>query len=75
MPQEQARGVGSCVQEELESSLGAIEELGGRVQHVVRVLSFSDDGQRTAVLVRKTSSTPSRYPRRAGVPKKRPLGR
>jgi len=31
------------------------------------------DGARTAVVIQKTSATPRRYPRQAGIPKKTPL--
>lgn len=48
--------------------------LGGEVLGVWPVASISSEGQRTAVVVRKVRETPAEYPRRAGVPKKRPLG-
>lgn len=64
-----------CVQEEVRSSEQAIQKLGGELQVVVGVDSFSSDGQRTAVLVKKVCPTPVQYPRRTGVPNKRPLGK
>lgn len=42
--------------------------LGGRVE-----AAASAGGERQIILVRKESPTPSRFPRRAGVPAKRPL--
>ena len=48
--------------------------LGGAAPKVVPVDSFSGDGQRfTAVVVQKASPTPNKFPRRAGLPNKRPL--
>lgn len=64
-----------CAQDEVNSSQQAIQQLGGELHAVVGVDSFSGDGQRTAVLVNKVAPTPAQYPRRSGVPKKRPLGR
>lgn len=62
------------MQEEVNSSEQGIRTLGGELEAVEGVQSFSADGQRTAVLVKKVSSSPALYPRRSGVPKKRPLG-
>jgi 16S rRNA (guanine527-N7)-methyltransferase len=62
-----------AVQDEVLSSRHAIEKLGGELQGVMGVDSFSSDGQRTAVVVKKVSATPSQFPRRSGIPKKRPL--
>ena len=60
--------------EELARAAAAIEALGGAAPKVVPVNSFSGDGQRfTAVVVQKASPTPEKYPRRAGLPSKRPL--
>lgn len=63
------------MQEEVASSSQAVEKLGGELQEVLGVESFSSDGQRTVVVVRKSGPTPSQYPRRSGIPKKRPIGK
>lgn len=66
---------GPHVQEELAQGEKAIGLLGGRVEEVnCYRLPVSGDG-RSLIAVRKISGTPARYPRRSGVPEKRPLGR
>lgn len=42
--------------------------LGGRLEREIEL-----DGDRRVLLVRKTGATPQRFPRRTGVPEKRPL--
>ena len=60
--------------DEVARAAAAIEALGGAAPKVVPVDSFSGDGQRfTAVVVQKASPTPNKFPRRAGLPNKRPL--
>ena len=57
---------------EIVRAQSAIETLGGRVHEVVPVaLPALDD--RTLVVLEKQRPTPERYPRRAGMPSKRPL--
>ncbi|KAK3248403.1 hypothetical protein CYMTET_42129 [Cymbomonas tetramitiformis] len=58
---------------ELAASEKAIEELGGELVAIERVGSQAPEGYRTAVIVRKVRPTPAKYPRRAGLPNKRPL--
>ena len=58
---------------EAEESLKAIKILGGE-QPVVRDLTLPDgDSKRCLVYIRKNSSTPKKYPRKAGTPSKEPL--
>ena len=52
----------------------AIELLGGDAAEVHDVESVGPDSlNRTAVLVRKSRGTPDKFPRRPGMPNKRPL--
>jgi len=51
----------------------AIGTLGGRVVEVRKVDVPGLDEMRYLVVVEKIASTPARYPRRPGVPSKRPL--
>ena len=52
----------------------AISQLGGEVIAVEEVESFTKDGENaTAVIIRKVEPTPAKFPRRAGMPNKRPL--
>ncbi len=64
---------GSRAREEIVSAELAIWELGGGAAEVLALLG---DGPwaPSVVLVRKERPTPVRYPRRAGVPQRRPLG-
>ena len=61
------------VVKELGQAAVALEVLGGRLRHCVPVALQGLTG-RTLVVLDKLSTTPDRYPRRAGMPKKRPLG-
>jgi 16S rRNA (guanine527-N7)-methyltransferase len=60
------------IEEELGQAAAAIDILGGKVKEVRKVnLEFLEE--RSLVIVEKVSPTPERYPRRTGVPAKRPL--
>jgi len=64
---------GSGALREVEASENALAVLGGEtVSSDPLQVPGNGHGQRL-VLVRKTAPTPARYPRRAGIPKKRPL--
>ncbi|KPL87333.1 hypothetical protein SE16_12715 [Ardenticatena maritima] len=65
---------GPAVAEEAAEAHAAIALLGGEPPHIEMVEVPGADAQRAVVLVRKHAPTPERYPRRAGVPHKRPLG-
>ena len=58
---------------ELENSLKAIEMLGGRLSSVDKVTVDELDDMRYLVNIQKISQTPQKYPRRPGMPEKRPL--
>jgi 16S rRNA (guanine527-N7)-methyltransferase len=58
---------------ELAGAAHALEELGGRMRMVQPVAITGLTDNRTVVSVDKTTSTPERYPRRPGIPSKRPL--
>jgi 16S rRNA (guanine527-N7)-methyltransferase len=58
---------------ETADAAGAIEELGGGQAVVQRVVVPGLDEKRFLVVVEKVRETPERYPRRVGVPGKRPL--
>ena len=61
------------VQEEMERASGGLRELGGGRLNMVEVPEEVLEGQRKLAVVKKTSKTPPGYPRRAGIPTKRPL--
>ena len=58
---------------ELDAAANALLELGGRIEKVVTVLIDGLTDDRIVILVEKTGPTPERYPRRTGIPAKRPL--
>ena len=71
---------GSCIvqkkgdiNKEVEQSKKAIALMGGRLSEVspVEIEELSDD--RCLVVMDKIKSTPDNYPRRPGMPEKRPI--
>lgn len=66
---------GPKVREELAEATEAINLLGGRVVKMERVILPEGAGERSLVLIRKEKATPPQYPRKAGIPGKRPLGK
>ncbi|MFQ6019457.1 MAG: 16S rRNA (guanine(527)-N(7))-methyltransferase RsmG [Dehalococcoidia bacterium] len=64
---------GSKAIHEVEAAGKALELCGGRVEAVERLDVPGGEKAPTLVLVRKLTATPDRFPRRAGIPAKRPL--
>lgn len=64
---------GAAPEEEVALARRAIQELGGELVRVEEVDSLAPEGKRTVVVVRKVRTTPGKYPRKAGTPKKQPL--
>ncbi len=60
------------VEGEIEVARRAIDILGGRLREVKKV-TLEGLGERALVIIEKQSATPQGYPRRAGIPSKRPL--
>jgi 16S rRNA (guanine527-N7)-methyltransferase len=63
---------GPGAEKEAEDAEGAISILGGKLLDIHRYCLPSGDA-RSLVLLEKVVSTPEKYPRRAGMPAKRPL--
>jgi 16S rRNA (guanine527-N7)-methyltransferase len=61
--------------EEMEFGEKAAKELGGKITNVIEFLLPTTDIKRALIVVEKVEQTPQRYPRRAGVPQKHPLGK
>lgn len=59
--------------QEIEQAQNALQTLGGKVTTVIPVTIPHTDLQHQLVLVEKISSTPQRYPRKAGKISKKPL--
>lgn len=64
---------GRDVERELEEARAALEVLGGEVARVVPY-RFPGEVGRHVVVIGKVAPTPDGYPRRAGLPARRPLG-
>jgi 16S rRNA (guanine527-N7)-methyltransferase len=64
---------GGAAQRELRASANALAELGGAIEAAPPMELPLDGPQQTVIIVRKTGPTPERYPRRPGMPSKRPL--
>ena len=64
---------GSEASSELEESSRALRELKVEKEHMFEIDLPLDMGSRSLIIFRKLASTPSSYPRRAGVPNKSPL--
>lgn len=60
--------------EELENAKKAISILGGKYEKSVEFYLPESDIYRNLVVVKKTKETPKKYPRKAGLPTKEPIG-
>jgi 16S rRNA (guanine527-N7)-methyltransferase len=61
------------IEEELDRAQTAIEILGGSLPEVTQVRVPQTEILRSIVQIKKIHPTPDRYPRRAGIPEKRPI--
>jgi len=64
---------GAEVEEEVEAAQKAMSTLGGRLQQVIRVQLPTLDRPRHLIVMEKIAPTPAKYPRRPGIPAKRPI--
>jgi 16S rRNA (guanine527-N7)-methyltransferase len=65
---------GKQVPQQENAAMRAADELGLRREEVRRVEPFRGAGERYLYLYLKVRDTPERFPRRAGMARKRPLG-
>ncbi|RLC95262.1 MAG: 16S rRNA (guanine(527)-N(7))-methyltransferase RsmG [Chloroflexi bacterium] len=61
-----------AIEDEVDQAARAIKLLGGRLREI-RPVASDFLTERSLVIVEKVSSSPQRYPRRPGIPAKRPL--
>lgn len=59
--------------EEIKEAESAINKLGGKIKEVVDVVIPGTDIERKLVVIEKVSPTPLKYPRKPGMPKRKPL--
>ncbi len=64
---------GSAALREVREAQAALEELGGTVEEALLLKVAGQERAPTLLIVRKVGATPERYPRRPGIPRKRPL--
>lgn len=63
------------VREEVENAGKAVKILGGKLERTYFFRLAGTDMDRSFVCIRKAAPTPKKYPRKAGVPAKEPLGK
>ncbi len=64
---------GSQIEEELKESSFAIKQLGGSVKFKKEFNLAGTDIKRNIIIIQKIKDTPKKYPRKAGIPEKKPL--
>lgn len=62
------------IDEELDKSKKAVNILGGKIENVVKFQLPGTEIGRSFVKARKIAKTNKKYPRKAGLPAKEPLG-
>ena len=60
-------------EQEVQKSTRAITELGGMLKDIMPVNISNSDEKRKLVIIEKVKLTPDKYPRRSGMPEKRPI--
>ena len=63
----------SAADDELADAQGAISKLGGEVQKEFAMTLPGTADQRKIIIIDKVTATPPKYPRRPGLPNKKPL--
>jgi 16S rRNA (guanine527-N7)-methyltransferase len=64
---------GQHLAEEVEAAIRVSEMLGGQLDRILPVEVPGLEAARHLIIIRKSKATPKQYPRRPGVPAKRPL--
>ncbi len=64
---------GPNIEEEIQQSKKAISILGGKIDKIEKFQLPKSDMDRNIVMIRKIKQTPSKYPRKPGMPAKEPL--
>lgn len=59
--------------EEIDEAKIAIEKLGGKIEKIEKILLPESDIERNIVIIRKCKKTPKEFPRKSGVPSKKPI--
>lgn len=64
---------GANLSPELNEAKKAIKMLGGKTRKVEELQLAEDAGERNIVIIEKVEATPKAYPRKAGIPAKKPI--
>ena len=64
---------GPQIEEEIENAKKAIKILGGEIEKVDEIELPESDIKRTIIIIKKVKETPTKYPRKAGLPSKEPI--
>ena len=64
---------GSNIEEEIKNSKKAIDVLGGKINSIDEFCLPCSDIKRNIILIDKKSKTPSKFPRKPGMPAKEPI--
>lgn len=64
---------GANGEEELNEGKTAISTLGGKVQKVDSFILPIENSERTIISIKKVKTTPKKFPRKPGIPSKKPL--
>ena len=64
---------GPNIDEEVENSKKAVKLLGGEIERIESFRLGNTDNERTVIIIKKIKNTESKYPRKAGIPRKNPL--
>lgn len=64
---------GPKIEEELEQAKRAIEKLGGRIEKVDCFKLPNTEIERNIIIIEKIKRTPNEFPRKAGIPSKKPI--
>ena len=64
---------GSEISEEISKSKNSIKLLGGKIDKIEEFTLPKSDNKRNLILIKKERQTPSKYPRKPGIPSKEPL--
>ncbi|HOY61654.1 MAG: Ribosomal RNA small subunit methyltransferase G [bacterium ADurb.Bin236] len=61
------------IEQELSEGKKAIETCGGKVSDIIKYRINDDDPERCLLILEKVEATPDKYPRKPGMPAKRPI--
>lgn len=64
---------GPEIEKEMQEAQRALKELGGKIEKVDNMMLPQTDIQRNLIIIRKEKETPIKYPRKAGIPTKKPI--